>query len=48
MDEAREMLSKASKKNGKPIEPEQIQLTKPNAAAAAGSFLDIMRHPTLR
>jgi len=48
MDEAREMLSKAAKKNGKPIEPEQIQLTKPNAAAAAGGFLDIMRHPTLR
>merc|ERR1711934_217025 len=26
----------------------QIVLTKPSAAAAAGSFLDIMRHPTLR
>merc|ERR1711934_219492 len=26
----------------------QIVLTKPSAAAAGGSFLDIMRHPTLR
>ena len=26
----------------------QIILTKPSAAAAGGSFLDIMRHPTLR
>merc|ERR1719357_2057500 len=48
MDEAKKVLSDASKKNGKPIEPEQIVLTKPSAAAAAGSFLDIMRHPTLR
>lgn len=26
----------------------QIILTKPNASASQGSFLDIMRHPTLR
>jgi len=47
MDEARAVLSQASKKNGKPLEPEQIILTKPNAAASQGGFLDIMRHPTL-
>ena len=48
MDEARQLLSDASKKNGRPMEPEQIILTKPAAAAASGGFLDIMRHPTLR
>merc|ERR1719369_1082179 len=47
MDEAKKVLSDASKKNGKPLEPEQIILTKPNAAASQGGFLDIMRHPTL-
>lgn len=48
MDDAKKVLSDASKKNGKPLEPEQIILTKPSAAASQGSFLDIMRHPTLR
>ena len=70
MEDAKAVLSAASKMNGKPIEPEQVTslfrttlapnvhvlddkmlqivLTKPSAAAAAGSFLDIMRHPTLR
>jgi len=48
MDEAKKILSDASKKNGKPVEPEQIVLTKPSSAASKGSFLDIMRHPTLR
>merc|ERR1719350_2467373 len=48
MEDAKAVLSAASKMNGKPIEPEQIVLTKPSAAAAGGSFLDIMRHPTLR
>merc|ERR1719385_282213 len=48
MDDAKAVLSVASKMNGKPVEPEQIVLTKPSASAAAGSFLDIMRHPTLR
>merc|ERR1719295_2246913 len=48
MDDAKAVLSAASKMNGKPVEPEQIVLTKPSASAAAGSFLDIMRHPTLR
>jgi len=48
MEDAKAVLSAASKMNGKPVEPEQIVLTKPSAAAAGGSFLDIMRHPTLR
>jgi len=48
MDEAKKILSEASKKNGKPVEPEQIQLSPPSAAGSKGSFLDIMRHPTLR
>jgi len=48
MDEAKKILSEASKKNGNPVEPEQIQLSKPSAAGSKGSFLDIMRHPTLR
>merc|ERR1711992_327085 len=47
-EDAKKVLAEASKMNGKPIEPEQIVLTKPSAAAAAGSFFDIMRHPTLR
>ena len=48
MDEAKKILSDASKTNGKPVEPEQIQLSPPSAAGSKGSFLDIMRHPTLR
>ena len=48
MDEAKKILSDASKRNGKPVEPEQIILNKPSAAGSKGSFLDIMRHPTLR
>ena len=48
MDEAKKVLSDASKRNGKPVEPDQIVLTKPSASAAKGGFLDIMRHPTLR
>lgn len=48
MDEAKKILSDASKRNGKGLEPEEIELTKPNAAASKGGFLDIMRHPTLR
>ena len=42
-------MSAASKKNGMGVEPEQIVLSKPSTAAKqGGSFLDIMRHPTLR
>ena len=42
-------MSAASKKNGMGVEPEQIILSKPSTAAKqGGSFLDIMRHPTLR
>merc|ERR1719189_3164081 len=48
-DEAKQILSDASKKNGMGVEPEQIVLSKPSTAAKqGGSFLDIMRHPTLR
>merc|ERR1719495_2738728 len=48
MDEAKKILSDASKKNGKPVEPEQIVLSTPTSKGSQGSFLDIMRHPTLR
>ena len=48
MDEAKKILSDASKKNGKPKEPEQIVITKPSSKGSQGSFLDIIRHPTLR
>jgi len=48
MDEAKKILSDASKRNGKPVEPECIELTKPSAAGSKGGFLDIMKHPTLR
>jgi len=48
MDEAKKVLSDASKKNGKYVPPEEIVLTKPSAAGSKGGFTDIMRHPTLR
>merc|ERR1740123_2827485 len=48
MEEAKEVLSAASKRNGRGVEPDEIVLTKPSAASASGGFLDIMRHPTLR
>merc|ERR1719320_1723627 len=48
MDDAKKVLSDASKKNGKYVPVEEIVLTKPSAAASKGSFTDIMRHPTLR
>jgi len=48
MDEAKKILSDASKRNGRGLEPEEIELTKPNAGGSKGGFLDIMRHPTLR
>ena len=48
MDEAKQVLSDASKKNGKYVAPDQITLTAPSAAGSKGGFLDIMRHPTLR
>ena len=48
MDEAKQVLSVASKRNGRGVEPDEIVLTKPSAAAAGGGFLDIMKHPTLR
>ena len=49
IDEAKQILSDASKKNGRPVEPEDIVLTKPVASnKSGGGFLDIMKHPTLR
>merc|ERR1719397_1676506 len=47
-DEAKTILSAASKRNGRPIEAEQIVLQPPSAAGSKGGFLDIVRHPTLR
>ena len=48
MEEAKKVLSDASKKNGQPLEPEQIVLVTPKASSSKGGFLDIMKHPTLR
>merc|ERR1719479_848815 len=48
MEDAKKVLAEASKMNGKPVEPDQIVLTKPSSTAAKGSFLDIMKHSTLR
>jgi len=48
IEQAQQVLSVASKKNGMGVEPEQIVLTKPSTAASQGGFLDIMRHSTLR
>ena len=48
MDDAKKVLSDASKKNGKYVPASEIELTKPSAAAAKGGFIDIMKHPTLR
>merc|ERR1719219_325591 len=48
IEEAQKVLSEASKKNGMPVEPDQIVLTKPSTSSAKGGFLDIMKHPTLR
>jgi len=48
MDEAKKVLSDASKKNGKYVPPSEIMLTKPSAGGSKGGFLDIMKHPTLR
>merc|ERR1719228_1251510 len=48
IEEAQKVLSDASKKNGMPVEPDQIVLTKPSTTSAKGSFLDIMKHSTLR
>jgi len=47
-DEAKKILLQAARTNGKDIQESDIVLKKPNANAAQGSFLDIMRHPTLR
>jgi len=48
IDEAKEVLYSAAKRNNLNIEKEQIVLKRPTASGAKGSFLDIMRHPTLR
>ena len=48
MEEAKKILSEASKKNGRPVEPEQIVLVTPKSGASKGSFFDIIKHPTLR
>merc|ERR1719189_2477945 len=48
MDEAREIMAAACQRNGMPVEPDQIVLTKPSSKGSQGSFFDIMRHPTLR
>jgi len=46
--EAQKILSDCRKFNGNPIEPEKIELRKPAAAAAQGSFWQIFTHPILR
>merc|ERR1719322_1344067 len=48
MEEAQKVLSDASKKNGMPVEPEQIVLVTPKSGASKGSFFDILKHPILR
>ena len=48
MQDAKKVLSEASKKNKMPVEPEQIVLIKPSSSASQGSFFDIMKHPILR
>ena len=48
MEEAKKILSDASKKNGRGVEPEQIVLVTPKAGASQGGFFDIVKHPTLR
>merc|ERR1719422_2193726 len=48
IEEAKKVLSDASKKNGKPVEPKDIVLITPKTSASQGGFFDIMRHPTLR
>ena len=48
MEEAKKILSEASKKNGRGVEPEQIVLVTPKAGASQGGFFDIVKHPTLR
>ena len=48
LDEAKVILSEASKKNGSPVEPEKIILSVPKQSANKGGFLDIIKHPTLR
>ena len=48
MDEAKKIMSAACERNGKPVEPDNIELTQPKQSANKGSFLDIMKHPTLR
>jgi len=48
LDDAKKVLSEASRKNKKYVAPSEITLTKPSAGGAKGGFLDIMRHPTLR
>merc|ERR1719429_726853 len=47
MEEAKKILSEVSKKNGRPVEPEQIVLVTPKSGAIKGSFFDIIKHPTL-
>jgi len=48
MEEAKKILSDASKRNGKPVEPKDIVLKPPKTSTSQGGFLDIMKHPTLR
>ena len=48
IEEAKKVLSDASKTNGKPVEPEDIVLITPITSASQGGFLDILKHPTLR
>ena len=48
MEEARAILAAASKKNGKPVQPQQISLVQPKQSTNQGGFLDIIKHPTLR
>lgn len=46
--EAQKVLADCRKFNGDPIEEEKIELRKPAAGAAQGSFFDIAKHPILR
>ena len=45
MDDAKQVLSDASRKNGRYIVPDEIVLTAPSLAGSKGGFTDIIRHP---
>ena len=45
MDDAKKVISDASKKNGRYIVPDEIVLTAPTSAGSKGGFTDIIQHP---